>query len=206
MSSFEYNFALYSYWRSSASWRVRLVLALKDIPFEYRTVNLLAGEHVRISVILDLSFFPSKFFFHQKKSDFAEVNPAGLIPALVVYDTSNKPITTITQSVAIVDFLDHYRPSTCKLMPDDPFLCARVLEIVNTIVCDTHPLQNPRVISTYPEEKRPERTKEVILAGLSTVEALLNKHNHEFDGEHCLGNTLTLADIVLIPQVYNAVR
>jgi glutathione S-transferase len=91
-------------------------------------------------------------------------------------------------------------------MPDDPFLRARVLEIVNTVVCDTHPLQNPRVISTYPEEKRPERTKEVILAGLSTVEALINKHNHEFDGEHCLGNKLTLADIVLVPQVYNAVR
>jgi hypothetical protein len=57
MSNFDYNFALYSYWRSSASWRVRLVLSLKDIPFEYRTVNLLAGEHVSVCCDICLLFF-----------------------------------------------------------------------------------------------------------------------------------------------------
>jgi glutathione S-transferase len=114
-------------------------------------------------------------------------------------------ITTLSQSVAIIDFLDNYKPSQ-KFLPEDIFLRARVLEIVNTITCDTHPLQNPRVIQTYPEDKRPARIREVITSGLVTVEELISKHNQSFEGMYCIGNSLTLADIVLIPQVYNAVR
>lgn len=135
------------------------------------------------------------------------MNPAGLIPVLVVSDMENNVITSISQSVAIIDFLDHYKPTPAmKLMPDDLFMRARVLEIVNTITCDTHPLQNPRVIATYPEEKRQDRIREVITAGLTTVEALITKHNKDFDGQHCVGHSITLADLILVPQVYNAVR
>jgi maleylacetoacetate isomerase len=123
----------------------------------------------------------------------------------VVSDNNSKVITSISQSVAIIDFLDHYRPST-PLMPTDMFLRARVLEIVNTITCDTHPLQNPRVIGTYPEEKRIPRIKEVITAGLTTIEELLNKYNPDFSGKYCVGDCLTLADVMLIPQVYNGIR
>ena len=142
----------------------------------------------------------------QRSENYKEVNPAGLVPSLVVYDQEGNEITTLTQSIAIIDFLDHYKPSNPPLLPEDPFLRARVLEIVNTVVCDIHPLQNPRVISTYPEDKRQDRIRAVISEGLSTIETLITRYNKNFDGSHCLGHTITLADTVLVPQVYNAIR
>jgi maleylpyruvate isomerase len=118
----------------------------------------------------------------------------------------SETLATITQSVAIIDFLDNYMADAYPMFPKDPLQRARVLEIVNTIACDTHPLQNLRVLQTYPEERRTERAKEVITAGLGTVEAIINAYNPNFDGKSCLGFGITAAEILLVPQMYNAVR
>ncbi len=128
------------------------------------------------------------------------------MPLLEVSDQEGNVITKISQSFAIIDFLDHYKSTNPPLIPEDPFLRARVFEIVNTVICDIHPLQNPRVISTYPEEKRTDRIKEVIASGLATIEYLINTHNKDFNGSNAVGHTVTLADTILVPQVYNAFR
>lgn len=121
-------------------------------------------------------------------------------------DGEGKEITSLTQSYAIIDFLDHYKPSNPPLVPNDPFLRARVFEITQTVMCDTHPLQNPRVIATYPEEKRTDRIKDVISSGLATIESLINAHNKDFNGTNAVSHNITLADTILVPQVYNALR
>jgi maleylacetoacetate isomerase len=86
------------------------------------------------------------------------------------------------------------------LSPVDPLERANMLELVYTIACDIHPLQNLRVLQSYPETDRPTRANQVITEGLATFEALLR------GGKYCVGDTVTLADVVLVPQVYNAIR
>lgn len=184
---------LYSYWRSSAAWRVRIVLALKGIDYEYQAVNLVRGE--------------------QKSEQYRKtVHPGGLVPAFKVQSSpSSVPESSIviTQSLAIIDYLDKaLLPNRAPLLPDDPIARAKVLELTFTIACDTHPLQNLRILQGYPEgEERKKRAQQVINDGLRTFETLLPSPSSPYYKEdRCVGSTITLADVVLVPQFYNALR
>lgn len=117
----------------------------------------------------------------------------------------------IVQSLAIIEFLDNYHNGSSKLLPSNPFKKARVQEIALTIACDIHPVQNLRILQSYPEENRSGRAKEVITNGLRAVEKLLAKkivgeEEERTHWQYCVGDEVTLADIVLVPQVYNGYR
>lgn len=118
---------------------------------------------------------------------------------------------TLTQSLAIIEFLDNYRPSGSKIIPSDPFARAHVMEIALCICCDIQPVQSVRVLQTYPNYTDADRTargRQVITDGFRAVEALIHRRRKQSSelALYCFGNSVTLADVVLIPQVYNALR
>lgn len=118
---------------------------------------------------------------------------------------NGEKVDTLTQSISIIEFLDTYESSP-RLIPLNPFTRAHVMEIVYCIGCDTHPVQNLRVLQSYPEADRPARAKQVISDGLRAVEAYIRKAKKEGPYHYCIGDDVTLADLMLVPQVYNAVR
>jgi maleylacetoacetate isomerase len=173
---------LYSFFNSSTSFRVRIALALKGLSYDYAGVNLRSGE--------------------QGKEMYRELSPAGIVPVLVDGDL------TLTQSLAIIDYLDHRHPEP-RLVPEDPVLRARVLEIAQTIACEIHPINNIRVLKYLTgelgvnEENKSAWYKHWIDKGLGAVEGLLAKLQV---GTYCVGDAPTLADCCLVPQVANAMR
>lgn len=174
---------LYSFFNSSASYRVRIALALKGIDYEISGVNIRSGE--------------------QRDPAFLALSPAGLVPVLVDAD-----IGSVTQSLAITDYLDRHYPQN-RLLPEDERQRARVLEIVYTIGCDIHPLNNLRVLrylSTtlqVSDKQKQDWYEHWVAEGLTAVETLLAKAD---SGDFCVGNAPTLADCCLIPQIANALR
>ena len=174
---------LFGYWRSSASFRVRLVLQLKGLDYEQHPVNLRQGE--------------------QKEKAYRRVNPQGLVPFLVDDDVH------LGQSVAIMEYLDETYPAH-PLMPSAPLERARVRQIVNMIACDIHPLNNLRVLKylsgtlQVSDEVKNAWYQHWVQAGFSAIETMLA--NSPDTGKSCYGDTPTLADCCLIPQVYNAER
>ena len=172
---------LFGYWRSSASFRVRLVLQLKGLGYEQHPVNLRQGE--------------------QKEKAYRRVNPQGLVPFLIDGDVQ------LSQSVAIMEYLDETYPAY-SLMPSAPEARARVRQIVNMIACDIHPLNNLRVLGYLEEHLRVNKAQEAdwyrhwIDETFTALEQLLMTTA----GVYCVGNEVTLADCMLVPQVYNARR
>ena len=174
---------LYSYFRSSAAYRVRIALGLKGLPYEYAAVHLRKGE--------------------QSAEAFRAVNPAELVPALI--DERG----TFIQSLAIIEYLDerHREP---PLLPDTPEARARVRGIALAIACDIHPLDNTRVLRYLmrtvgaSEEVKDEWYRHWIDVGLSVLETQLGRD--PATGEFCHGDTPTLADCCLVPQLANARR
>ncbi|QSE73869.1 maleylacetoacetate isomerase, partial [Aeromonas media] len=172
---------LFGYWRSSASFRVRLVLQLKGLGYEQHPVNLRLGE--------------------QKEKAYRRVNPQGLVPFLIDGDVQ------LGQSVAIMEYLDETYPAY-PLMPSAPEERARVRQIVNMIACDTHPLNNLRVLNYLEQELGQGKTardawyRHWIDETFTALEQLLMTTA----GVYCVGNEVTLADCMLVPQVYNARR
>lgn len=173
---------LYSYFRSSASYRVRIALNLKNLPYDIVPVHLVKGE--------------------QKSDDYKAKNPSGLIPAL---ELDNGKI--ITQSMAILDFLENEYPQN-PLLPKDNIDRAIVLSMCNIIACDTHPLNNLRVLQyltgelKISDEQKQDWYAHWITVNFTALESLLAEHS----GKYCFGDSATWADICLIPQVYNANR
>lgn len=173
---------LYSFFNSSTSFRVRIALALKGLPYDYAGVNLRNGE--------------------QGRDAYRELSPAGIVPVLVDGDV------TLTQSLAIIDYLDHRHPEP-RLVPEDPWLRARVLEIAQTIACEIHPINNIRVLKYLTgklgvnEEDKSAWYKHWVDEGLGAVERLLSKTP---PGAYSIGDSPTLADCCLVPQVANAQR
>jgi maleylpyruvate isomerase len=174
---------LYGYFRSSAAYRVRIALNLKGIDVEHVPVHLVrdGGQH--------------------RKAEFLARNPQGLVPALELDDG-----TLITQSLAIIEYLDRLTPSP-RLIPDDPVQAAKVRAFALAIACEIHPLNNLRVLNylkgplAQPQEAVDGWMKHWMLnGGLDAVEALLPGDNF------CFGITPTLADCCLIPQLFNANR
>jgi len=176
---------LYSYFRSSAAYRVRIALNLKSLSYEYLGVHLLrnGGE--------------------QLAEAYRDVNPTALVPTLIDGDVA------LGQSMAIIEYLDETHPEPA-LLPADAVGRARVRAIAQTIACDTHPLNNLRVLKYLKRElkigddDRNAWYRHWVDLGLGAVETLLA--NSSATGKFCHGDTPGLADLCLVPQVYNARR
>ena len=133
------------------------------------------------------------------------INPSGLVPSLEIRGLLEEPVI-ITQSLAMIEFLENFYPNRRSLIPADPLKRAFAYELALNIACDVHPLQNLRVIKEKPEELRSEYARNVIENGLSAFESRLEKIKNMYPGNFCLGDEITIADIVLVPQYYNANR
>lgn len=172
---------LHDYWRSSAAYRVRIGLALKGIAHDRLPVDLVHGQH-RLPAHL-------------------RVNPQGLIPALEIDGL------VLTQSLAILEYLDETRPDP-PLLPPDPTARARVRAIALAIACEVHPLSNLHVLNRIEAAAGPQAradwNRDNIASGLPAIEALLDHPG--FAGRFCHGAAPGLADCVLVPQLYNATR
>lgn len=174
---------LYSYFRSSASYRVRIALNLKGISPEQAFIHLRKKE--------------------QFSPDYRQLNPLGMVPSL----EDNGRI--LVQSLAIIEYLDEIQ-STPALLPNAPADRAFVRAIALAIACDIHPINNLRVLNYLQTELGiDEHAKDRwyahwIAEGLSGLESMLaNDHR---TGTYCFGDTPTLADICLVPQIFNAER
>jgi len=175
---------LYDYFRSSAAYRVRIALNLKGLAPEREFVHLRKGA--------------------QRGDDYLAVNPQGLVPALVTDDG-----TVLTQSLAIVEYLDETVPSP-PLLPRDPLERARVRSLAQAIACDIHPIDNLRVLRYLlqtvgvEEAQKDAWYKYWIDVGLEALEIAVSRDPRT--GRFCHGDSPTLADICLVPQLANARR
>lgn len=173
---------LYSFFNSSTSFRVRIALALKDLPYEYAAVNLRAGE--------------------QGREDYRSLSPAAIVPTLIDGDVK------LTQSLAIIDYLDRKYPVP-RLVPESGIKRARVLEISQTIACEIHPINNMRVLAYLSgtlganDDAKSAWYRHWVDVGLSAVESLAAALPAS---SYCLGEEPTLADCCLVPQMANALR
>jgi maleylacetoacetate isomerase len=173
---------LHSYHRSSAAYRVRIALNLKGVEHHIVPVNLLQSE--------------------QKSEQYLAMNPQGLVPALELEDG-----TVLAQSIAILEWLEECFPEPA-LLPADTTLRARVRSLVNNIACDIHPLNNLAILNYLKDSlgADPQQVKDWyaqwVHRGFRAVEATLVEHA----GAFCFGDSATLADCCLVPQVYNARR
>ena len=174
---------LYSYFRSSAAYRVRIALNLKHLPYEYLPVHLVKGE--------------------QRDERYRALNPQALVPMLV--DDGE----AITQSMAIIEYFDEKFPDP-PLLPPTPEARARVRSIAQAIACDIHPLNNLRVLKYLTgtlgasEDAKNAWYRHWIELGLAAIEARLAADSRT--GAFCHGATPTLADICLVPQLANSRR
>jgi maleylacetoacetate isomerase len=173
---------LYGYFRSSAAFRVRIGLNLKGLAHDDAFIHLRKGE--------------------QSAPQYLGLNPQGLVPALV--DGPH----VLTQSLAILEYLEETRPQP-PLLPKAPEDRARVRAIAQAIACDIHPLNNLRVLVYLgkqlgqPQPARDEWSRHWIIAGFAAIEAMLGDTR---TGRFCHGDVPGLADICLVPQVFNARR
>lgn len=174
---------LFSYFRSSASYRVRIALALKGLSFDYRPVHLPGSE--------------------QLTESYAAVSASRLVPLLRDGDA------TLTQSVAIIEYLDETHPNP-PLLPAEPLSRARVRALAFDIACEIHPLNNLRVLRylvrdmKVSEDDKDRWYRHWVETGLEVVERQLA--GHPATGRFCHGDRPTLADCLLVPQIFNARR
>jgi maleylacetoacetate isomerase len=176
---------LYHYYRSSASYRVRIALNIKNIAYESVDIHLVnnEGEH--------------------NTPHYLEINPQGLVPCLDVDGH------IISQSLAIIEYLDETFPQN-PLLPSDPLNKAQVRALALIIACDMHPLNNLRVLSQIKDQFNANEADVItwyhrwLKPGFDAFEAKLK--TTERSGPFCFGNQVSLADLCLIPQAFNAHR
>ena len=168
---------LYDYWRSSAAYRVRIALNLLGLPYRAVSVDLTKDQ--------------------QTAADNLARNPQGLVPTLDIDGTR------LTQSLAILEYLDETRQA--GWLPQDPTARARVRAMAHAIAVDTHPVCNLRVArhAVSLGATMEGWMQQFIPLGLQGMEGLLQQHP---GGRYCHGDGVTLADLCLVPQVYNARR
>ncbi|AUC93525.1 maleylacetoacetate isomerase [Bradyrhizobium sp. SK17] len=172
---------LHGYFRSSASYRVRIALNLKGLTPEHLPHHLRKGE--------------------QCAPAYLAINPQGLVPTL-----ESDAGAILTQSLAIIEWLDETNPNP-PLLPQDPLRRAKVRAFAQAIACDTHPVQNLKVLARLrklglPEEQVTEWAAWANREGLAACETLIADEA----GPFCFGDTPTLADLCLVPQLANARR
>ncbi|MDT8410786.1 MAG: maleylacetoacetate isomerase [Wenzhouxiangellaceae bacterium] len=176
---------LYGYWRSSASYRVRMALNLKGIDYEQRFIHLVRDGG------------------QQYSADYARLNPQNQVPTLVHGEHA------LTQSLAILEYLEEAFPEHA-LLPGDALGRARVRALCGVIACDTHPVNNLRVLKyltgtlAVNEETKLQWYRHWVAIGMDAFEDMLAASPET--GSCCHGNSPTLADCCLLPQVYNAHR
>ena len=174
---------LFNYFRSSASFRVRIALELKGLPYDYVPVHLVKGE--------------------QKKEEYTAIAPTGLVPTLVT-DAGD----ALEQSMAIIEYLDEMHPSPA-LLPRDPIRRAKVRALSQLIACEIHPLNNLRVLKylvnelKLDDEKKNEWYRHWVRTGLEAFERELQRLPASM---YCFGDTPTMADCCLVPQIFNGRR
>jgi maleylacetoacetate isomerase/maleylpyruvate isomerase len=174
---------LYNYFRSSASYRVRIALALKGLDYDYIPVHLARNEHLQPA--------------------FAELAAARLVPLLKDGDG------VLTQSLAIIEYLEETHPQP-PLLPAEPLGRARVRALAYDVACEIHPLNNLRVLRylvhdlKLSEDDKNRWYRHWVESGLEAVERQLQ--GHPSTGAFCHGDTPTLADCALVPQIHNAQR
>ena len=174
---------LYDYWRSSSAWRVRIALHFKGIAFERRVVNLIkdGGE--------------------QHTDAFRTLNPLGQVPVLVTQEKDGA--RTITQSMAIIGYLEETVPVP-PLLPADPWLRARARQLAEIVNAGTQPLQNLTVLDHVEAQglDREAWARHFIARGLAALEAA----SQETAAKFLVGDAPSIADLYLVPQLYNARR
>ncbi|KAH8271208.1 hypothetical protein KR018_001449 [Drosophila ironensis] len=169
---------LYSYYYSSCSWRVRIALTLKEIKYDVKPTNLYkTGTQ------------------HAYTEEYKKVNPMQTVPALKIDGH------TLCDSVAIMHYLEETRPQP-SLLPQDPVQRAKVREIVELICSGIQPLQNRLILEHVGKDKSLEWAQRWISRGFRGLERVLTQSS----GKYCVGNDLTMADVCLVPQVFNAIR
>mgnify|MGYP001250689511 FL=1 len=177
---------LYTYWRSSAAYRVRIALNLKGLELDHAIVNLMHDGGA------------------QSKPEYRQLNPQMLVPALEL-DSGG----VLTQSLAIIEYLEE----TCAeppLLPTGPLGRARVRAMALAVACDIHPLNNLRVLRylknefDVSEDQKRDWYRHWVSSGLEAIETMLRDSPHK--GRFCHNDNPGLADICLVPQVYNARR
>lgn len=173
---------LHNYFRSSTSIRVRTALNLKGLGYRYVAHHLRNGDH--------------------RKPAYLAVNPQGAVPSLELEDG-----TILTQSLAIIEYLDETRPDPA-LLPRDAAGRAHVRALADAIACEIHPVSNLQVLAQVEalagKEARAAWNKDNIARGLAAFEKLLDHRG--FEGRFCYGEAPGMADCVLVPQLYNASR
>lgn len=173
---------LYNYFRSSASFRVRIALQLKGLPFEYIPVHLAKGQH--------------------KLPEYSAIAADNLVPNLVI-DGEH-----LSQSMAIIEYLDEMHPEP-PLLPKAPLDRARVRALAQSIACEIHPINNLRVLKYLSgnlglnEDQKNTWYRHWVREGLEAFERQLVKGPKS---TFCYGNTPSLADCCLVPQIFNAKR
>jgi maleylpyruvate isomerase len=173
---------LYNYFRSSAAFRTRIALNLKGIPYESEAVHLTRDGGAQ--------FTPA----------FRKINPQARVPALKL---DNGDI--LVQSLAIMDYIEETHPQP-PLLPKDPAARAHVRAVAQIVSCDIHPLNNTSVLNYLRKELKQDDAavnawyRHWVIAGFDAVEQLLKP------GKFAFGDNVTLADVCLVPQVYNARR
>ncbi len=176
---------LYDYFRSTTCYRVRIALNLKKISYDKIPIHLVNN------------------FGEQHHPDYLQVNPQGLVPTLVDHGQS------LSQSLAIIEYLDELNPNP-PLLPKHPYARAQVRGLAQIIACDMHPLNNLRVLQQLRQLFEATETDvnawyhHWLKKGFDAIEVLLMQL--ERDASVCYGDAVGLADLCLIPQVYNAVR
>lgn len=180
---------LYSYFRSSASYRVRIALNLKQLPYEVVPIHLLKNGGEQFS------------------PEFRQLNPDSLVPALIDESAANPAV--LTQSLAMIEYLEETHPEP-PLLPKNALDRAYVRSLALTIACEIHPLNNLRVLRylvrnlKVDEDSKNAWYRHWVEQGLAAVETMLAKDSRV--GTYCYGETPSLADCCLVPQVANAQR
>lgn len=174
---------LWGYWRSSAAYRVRIALNLKNIAYQDKFIHLAKGE--------------------QFQADFEKVNPQHLLPVLELEQSDGPHL--LRQSMAILEYLEETRPEP-PLLPADPLKRAEVRASANMVACDIHPLNNLRILKYLRAELGHDDDavntwyRHWVVLGFDALEALIE------DGGYCHGGAPSLADVCLMPQIFNARR
>ncbi|EPC02915.1 maleylacetoacetate isomerase [Litchfieldella anticariensis FP35 = DSM 16096] len=175
---------LYGYFRSSAAYRVRIALNIKGLAYDQAPVNLVKGE--------------------QRAEVYLARNPQGLVPMLTIDDG-----TQLLQSLAICEYLEERYPEP-PLLPADPSDRARVRALAQLVACEIHPLNNLRVLKYLVNELQVDEDTKLtwyrhwVAEGFTALETMLSREAGS--GDFCHGDAPTLADVCLVPQVFNAER
>ncbi|WP_100642072.1 maleylacetoacetate isomerase [Alteromonas facilis] len=176
---------VYGYWRSSATYRLRIALNLKQLEYQYTPIHLVKDGG------------------QQYSEEYLQLNPAGLVPAFVDDDED----FTLNQSMSIIEYIDERYPEPIKFLPEHALDRARIRSIAQDIACDIQPLANLRVLNEIETlgcdaDGKAAWARKWIEKGFDGIEKRLQTRA----GKYCFGFDVSLADIVLIPQVYNAIR